>query len=296
MSTFTTPSVSLLADVGPSLAKCLGFSPEFTSDGQASPRMAFHAWNGRSEDVELESFEMPMIIYQVGGVQSVPVRVDGRPYGTSRPCRVSIIPPRTRSTWGIRGEVTSRTLCFNPNVMAAVNDHLGHQPSLRLICGLRDPVMAGVIDELERELRAPSQCGALYAESATDFLALHMLRRASPVGPRTTTRTTLSRRSLARVMELLNEGIENGVSLDELARAATLSRAYFAVAFKEATGTSAHRYLTQLRIDRARLLLLHTDLTLSEIALQCGFCNQSHLTTTFRAFTGFTPTQFRRQA
>lgn len=288
-----THPIADLGDVAPSIARSMGFSPEFGSEGKGSPNIAFHAWRGRSESIELESFDMPVIVYHVGGVASIPVRLGRNVRGTSHPGSISIIPAGTLAMWDVRGDVTSRSLCFKPELLATITEHLGQASSLGLVCGMRDATMTGVIDELERELRAPSQCGALYLESAIDFLVLHMLRRSSKAGPQPTGRVALSRRALARVLDLMNHGIEGGVSLEQLAREASLSRAYFAVAFKEATGISPHRYLTGLRVEHARHLLLATDLALSAIALRCGFCSQAHFCTTFRALTGTTPSRFR---
>jgi AraC-like DNA-binding protein len=57
---------------------------------------------------------------------------------------------------------------------------------------------------------------------------------------------------------------------------------------------TAGSFLEERRLDRAKQLLTSSDLSLAEIAVECGFASQSRLTTTFRRRTGFTPAQFRR--
>ena len=64
--------------------------------------------------------------------------------------------------------------------------------------------------------------------------------------------------------------------------------------FSAEFGVSPHRYVMQARIERAKSLLANTTRPLSEVALDCGFSSQSHLSTVFRRFTGRTPGRFRK--
>jgi AraC family transcriptional regulator len=57
-----------------------------------------------------------------------------------------------------------------------------------------------------------------------------------------------------------------------------------------------HRYITLRRVERAKALLRETRRSLSEIALDVGFGNQSHFTQVFHSATGQTPSQFRKRA
>jgi AraC family transcriptional regulator len=57
---------------------------------------------------------------------------------------------------------------------------------------------------------------------------------------------------------------------------------------------SPHRYLMQQRLDRAKQLLRLPEFTVTRIALECGFANQSHFAKYFRRYTGVSPTQFRQ--
>jgi transcriptional regulator GlxA family with amidase domain len=81
----------------------------------------------------------------------------------------------------------------------------------------------------------------------------------------------------------------------ELARLCGLSRSHFGRAFKASLGTSPHRWLVALRVRRAQELLEGTSESLSDIALICGFSDQSHLTRTFHASTGVSPGAWRRR-
>jgi AraC-like DNA-binding protein len=83
------------------------------------------------------------------------------------------------------------------------------------------------------------------------------------------------------------------LTLDELAAAAGLSRYYFLRAFRRAVGVTPHAYLTGRRIAAAKAFLAGT-VPLSEVAVACGFYDQSHFTRSFKGCTGVTPGQYRR--
>lgn len=83
------------------------------------------------------------------------------------------------------------------------------------------------------------------------------------------------------------------LSLSEVARAAELSPAYFSTLFKQEMGEGFSDYLTRLRIEKASLLLLKTNLSLPEIAGQCGFADQSWFSKTFKKYMRLSPGKYR---
>jgi AraC family transcriptional regulator len=90
--------------------------------------------------------------------------------------------------------------------------------------------------------------------------------------------------------------LERKISLEDLAEAAGLSRAYFARSFKEATGVSPLAYVARARAERAsELILAEPETKLSRVAAAVGFCDQSHLTNHFRDRFGMTPAAFRKR-
>jgi AraC-like DNA-binding protein len=81
----------------------------------------------------------------------------------------------------------------------------------------------------------------------------------------------------------------------ELASRCGLSRSYFTRAFRISTGLPPHRWLMRFRIERAQEKLERTSESIAEIALSCGFADQSHLTRVFHAIIGSSPAAWRRQ-
>jgi len=105
---------------------------------------------------------------------------------------------------------------------------------------------------------------------------------------------SLPPRKLKQIVEAINRNLEQKFVLDEMAQIAGLNRHYFARSFKQSTGKTPHQFLLERRVSMAQNLLQTSNLPIVEIAYQCGFSSQAHLTTQFRLTTGFTPHQFRQ--
>jgi AraC family transcriptional regulator len=85
------------------------------------------------------------------------------------------------------------------------------------------------------------------------------------------------------------------LTLSELAGVTGLSQFHFARGFKAAMGVSPYQFALRCRIDRARHLLMQEKLSVSEVALEVGFFDQSHFSVHFKRACGVTPREFRRR-
>ncbi|NOT56851.1 MAG: helix-turn-helix transcriptional regulator [Deltaproteobacteria bacterium] len=103
----------------------------------------------------------------------------------------------------------------------------------------------------------------------------------------------LSPYKLRRTISYIKDHLEQDLSLVTLAAVVETSVAHFGRMFKQATGRSPHQYVLRCRMERARQLLVETDLSLAELALQVGCADQSHFTALFRAHFGLTPKAYR---
>ncbi|MFC4587535.1 helix-turn-helix domain-containing protein [Sphaerisporangium corydalis] len=99
--------------------------------------------------------------------------------------------------------------------------------------------------------------------------------------------------AVAHARRLIETLLAEGPTVAELAAATHLSPAHFAELFRAETGETPGRYRTRLRVERARLLLTETDLTITMIAADLGYSSPQHFATAFRAATGTTPSGFR---
>ncbi len=100
--------------------------------------------------------------------------------------------------------------------------------------------------------------------------------------------------SLRRAIEHIHRHLDRDLKLLDIAAVVGMSQSHFSRLFKQALGISLRQYIIQQRIERAKYLLKQNlSLPISEIALQCGFANQSHFTKSFRQSTGLTPKAYR---
>jgi AraC-like DNA-binding protein len=98
-----------------------------------------------------------------------------------------------------------------------------------------------------------------------------------------------------RVVEFIEAHIDQAIRLEQLAAVAGVSPFHFHRQFKRTTGLTPHQYIVRMRIERAKTLLSHSELSLIEVAAQVGFTDQSHFTTIFRRFTSMTPRSYRNE-
>ena len=85
-----------------------------------------------------------------------------------------------------------------------------------------------------------------------------------------------------------------GLSLEEVASEAGFSAAHFSRVFHDQLGMSFSDYLSAVRIRHVQEQLVHTNKSIMEIAVSCGYCHGDYLATQFKRKVGMTPTQFRK--
>lgn len=99
---------------------------------------------------------------------------------------------------------------------------------------------------------------------------------------------------LNKAVSYMKANLHQQLRRDDVARIAGVSPSHFSKLMTERMGRSFSQLLTQMRVNRAREMLLEADHTLSEIALDCGFCDQSHFNKTFKAATTVSPSDYRK--
>lgn len=91
------------------------------------------------------------------------------------------------------------------------------------------------------------------------------------------------------------ENFKNNISLNDVAEFLNLNPAYFSSKFKAFHGIGFSEYLRNTRINHAEWYLIETDLSMSDVADECGFCSSNYFGDTFKIVNGISPSEFRRK-
>ena len=167
--------------------------------------------------------------------------------------------------------------------------------ALNFLSGVEDRFVEGVCMALLGEAQQGGRSGKLYSESLATSLAAHLLSHYSNQVQDNTVKGGLTQRSLRNALEYIHEHLNENISLKTIADAAGLSQFHFARQFKSKMGCPPYQFVLQKRIERAKELLLRRDLSISAIASDLGFSDQSHLTLHFKRLTGSTPRAFAKR-
>jgi AraC family transcriptional regulator len=161
--------------------------------------------------------------------------------------------------------------------------------------GLDLPHLRASMLAVDDELTAGGAGGPLAAESLANVLAVHLIRHAlTPRRPARGRDGVLPRGRLRAVVEYIEQHLDAGPTLGQLAAVVGLSVYHFARQFKRATGLPPHQYVILRRIERAKQLLQGGgDRSLAEVAAHAGFADQSQFSHHFKRIVGVTPGQFR---
>lgn len=171
--------------------------------------------------------------------------------------------------------------------------------------GINDPLIQSigfaVAEELMQEQR-DEKTTQMLLESFGVGLAARLLQRYTRNEHRSLSESYfdaysgkgLDRTRLNRVVEFIQANLENDISLDDLAKIACLSVFHFCRAFKVATGASPFRFISEVRLGKAKTLLKDPYMTMDDIALSTGFSSGANLARAFKKLIGISPTQYRQ--
>ncbi|MGN6466447.1 MAG: helix-turn-helix domain-containing protein [Rhizobiaceae bacterium] len=160
-----------------------------------------------------------------------------------------------------------------------------------------DPVIAALSATLLPAFANPDYASQLFLDHTTLAVANHIAHRYG--GLHKIARLVvggLSPKNEQRAKEIIDANIAGQVSLTELASECGLSPRHFARAFKQSVGVAPHHWMVRRRCDRAKDILRGSETSLADIALACGFADQSHFTRTFTRVFGISPGAWRKLA
>jgi len=102
-------------------------------------------------------------------------------------------------------------------------------------------------------------------------------------------------KTIERTLEYINRNLSADLTLGRLASAANFNAIYFHKLFKASTGKTLHEYVEDQRIKKSVNLLISTDMTLTQIAYECGFSSQSYFSYAFKKKIGSAPREYAKK-
>ena len=108
------------------------------------------------------------------------------------------------------------------------------------------------------------------------------------------TKSGLAHWQLRRALAYIEENLASKVKIDDLATLVALSKSHFSRSFRHSLGLSPIAYVLARRVERAKVMMKSSEERLLEIALACGFADQSHFSRCFHNMVGASPGHWRR--
>ncbi len=183
---------------------------------------------------------------------------------------------------------------FVRNILSELDRQPRTEPIIRP--KFQDSAIRRLMTILSEEGRAGGPSGKLYSDSLTHALAIrYLLLGERPQYQRADSAVSaLPPYALKRVLDKIEHSFQSEISLASLAKEAGYSRGHFLKMFRTSMGMTPHTYLLKRRIDHAQSLLKRREITIIDVAADCGFSSQAHLTQVFRKHVGVTPGDYRR--
>jgi AraC family transcriptional regulator len=180
---------------------------------------------------------------------------------------------------------------LSPTVLTGAADSLNLRGEIEIPerHGDFDTQIAHLCQALWSEAQAGYPLGRLFGESLGTALAACLLKRYGQACGLSSAPGKLSPRAWKQLRQFVEEHLGADISLEDMAQIARLSPYHFSRCFKETAGTSPHQYLIARRVQRAQELLTDSNLSLSDVARQSGFADQSHLSRHMKRLLGVTP-------
>lgn len=160
-----------------------------------------------------------------------------------------------------------------------------------------DSALRSLIEATVHALADEGDGSAMFADYLSRAIASQLVRKYSGAhlrGLAINNGTGSVSPIVTEAIEYMHANIDQAISLEDVAQATKRSPSHIVRVFRAELGVPPHRYLIALRVEKARRLLEKTSMSIAEIAYECGFAHQEHLTRLFRRHCDATPAAYRR--
>lgn len=256
--------------------------------------MAVAIWSNRLDAVSYApQGHHTLSCYLDGGYDTF---LRSRPEQRGAPGRLCVLPDQQETDWVVNGHLRFLHLYFSPEQFAsqtlALLDREPREMCLPQHTFFDNPQLAELCRALPR-----LDCSDPGQRLQGNVLAHHAVSQLvqSQLGPRRNLRFKggLSATLRRRMIEWLDTQLDQPLTLGAMAREAALSETHFAHMFRISFGMPPHVWLQARRLAKARQLLAQDRLSLTEVAMACGYSSPSHFSNRFRTALDLTPSHYR---
>jgi AraC family transcriptional regulator len=248
--------------------------------------------------VEYPGSPRVVISLHVGPSVAVDCRRGGeRHRGTTIHGDLEIIPPNLGGVWELKARDTALVIGLKLRVLRRIVEESGGDPSeLRIFNRFqaRDPQIEHIGWALKAEMENGYPSGRAYMDGLATSLAARIVRNHSSLARASRAiKAAMPGSKLKAILGYMEDNLGRDLGLDEIARVAGLSVSHFKIQFRKSLGLPPHQYLLRRRVERAAMQLRKGKVPIGQIALENGFCHQSHLALHTRRVLGLTPQELR---
>lgn len=260
--------------------------------------MAVAQWRNQYSEAEYDHpGHHTFSIYLNGGEAVERIDARGARLGGA-PGKICLLPDDHRSKWRIQKKLEMFHLYFSPEKLKSmalkVFDRDPRQVSLRDLSFETDQYAEEIVKLAVMPLDWDDIADKLALSTVGDLYLIHILKNYSELSLRLpVVKGGLPSHLVVTIEAYLNAHFADPIKIGDLADISGYSSFHLAHMFKESFGVPPHRYLNNLRIEKAKGFLRNGSLSLAETSLACGFSSQAHFTSRFKQITGVTPRQFR---
>ncbi|WP_308205315.1 helix-turn-helix transcriptional regulator [Mycolicibacterium frederiksbergense] len=158
----------------------------------------------------------------------------------------------------------------------------------------RDLLFHHLVEEIYSVADRDDAIARLLTDSAAETMRLLITDKYAEEPPKKRENRTFDGATRSMLVEYLSDSVDSEIHLDALAHLTGMPVQGFISAFRRAFHTTPYQFLLDLRIDRAKTLLLTTPQSIAEIAAAVGFSTPSHFAAAFRRRVGISPSVYRR--
>ncbi len=149
----------------------------------------------------------------------------------------------------------------------------------------------GMLSNIKKHLNYEASRFSFYATLAINTIINHLLSSL----PEETWKMETNDYRILEVINYIDKHLTSDLSNTHLARQVALATNSFTRLFTNETGIAPQKYVRKKRIDRACILLHHSEQTIEEIATACGFADRYHFTRIFSQITGYSPARYKKE-